>query len=83
MWKYIVTYCVLNWISIECPQNIGKEIKLAIDCRESIGLLPPMNKLFYNRDSAIVFYNEIKSLQGIEYDSIKIDSCYIPLEIDK
>lgn len=82
--KYIIYWCIVNQISINCPswttidefgvktehESMANCYKLQYDCNHS--------KVFYNRDSAIHFYNEgIKRQNQVfnnNLDSVRIDS---------
>ena len=71
MWKYIITYCIMTWAQIPCPEGrlgclVLHEKMVSRDCNNI--------EIFLNRDSAFIFYNELNMQGRYLYDSIHIDS---------
>ena len=69
MWKYIITFCLLTWEQIPCPEGkVGCLVlheKMIIDCWH--------HKFYNNRDSAFIEFKRLNEPFS-NADSVRIDS---------
>ena len=75
MWKYIVTFCLITWISDPCPDKIPGCLVIHSHAEFDCGHY----KTFFDRDSAFNFYNEGNKEVNENYCNTKIDSIEIKL----
>jgi hypothetical protein len=77
MWLYIVTFCFIHYVSIECPDHI---VGCCVDHRMQDTIYCDIKKSYANRDSAFALYNKA-IFESYQYINVKIDSMKRPLKI--